>query len=149
MKTSGSPLSSCGRTSQLHQSNLSGSAGSRVGKRWEDELAAALMQRRTIYLGAQYRWGGKTPLGIDCSGLVSMAYLLSGVIIYRDAAIKPGFALHEISFEQQSRAICCFPRPRGDVSGRGTVCSLHRTYRYRRRHPPAVLRKRRRITGRI
>ena len=65
----------------------------------EDELRQRLCGAALSYLGAQYRWGGKTPLGIDCSGLVSMAYLLNGVIIYRDAAIKPGFALHEISFE--------------------------------------------------
>ena len=55
--------------------------------------------RDRSYLGAQYRWGGKTPLGIDCSGIVSMAYLLNGVTIYRAAAIKSGFALHEISLE--------------------------------------------------
>ena len=65
----------------------------------EDELRQRLCGAALSYLGAQYRWGGKTPLGIDCSGLVSMAYLLNGVIIYRDAAIKPGFALHEISLE--------------------------------------------------
>ena len=65
----------------------------------EDELRQRLCGAALSYLGAQYRWGGKTPLGIDCSGLVSMAYLLNGVIIYRDAAIKPRFALHEISFE--------------------------------------------------
>ncbi len=37
------------------------------------------------YLGTQYRWGGKSPLGIDCSGLSSMAYALNGVRIPRDA----------------------------------------------------------------
>lgn len=65
----------------------------------EAELRPRLCETALSYLGAQYRWGGKTPLGIDCSGLVSMTYLLHGVVIYRDAHIKPGFALHEISFD--------------------------------------------------
>ena len=50
-----------------------------------------------LYLGSQYRWGGKSPLGIDCSGLCFMAYWLNGVSIYRDARIVEGFAVKEIS----------------------------------------------------
>lgn len=65
----------------------------------EAVLRRKLCETALLYLGAQYRWGGKTPLGIDCSGLVSMAYLLNGIVIYRDAAIKDGFALREISFQ--------------------------------------------------
>jgi len=48
------------------------------------------------YLGAHYRWGGKSPLGIDCSGLCSTAYLLNGIVIYRDASIKEGFPIRAI-----------------------------------------------------
>ena len=64
----------------------------------EDEAAfrAAVAETAKTYLGAHYRWGGKTPLGIDCSGLVSMAYLLNGVTIYRDAHIREDFPVHEI-----------------------------------------------------
>ncbi len=66
----------------------------------EEALRERLCETALSYLGTQYRWGGKTPLGIDCSGLVSMAYLLNGVIIYRDAHIKDGFVLREIAFSQ-------------------------------------------------
>ena len=52
-----------------------------------------------LYRGTHYRWGGKSPLGIDCSGLVSMAYLLCGIVIYRDAHIKENFPIHEIPLE--------------------------------------------------
>ena len=64
----------------------------------EDEpaLRRAFTETALSYLGTQYRWGGKTPLGIDCSGLCSMAYLLNGVVIYRDAHILPDFPVHEI-----------------------------------------------------
>lgn len=66
----------------------------------EKELRQRLVDTAMLYARTHYRWGGKSPMGIDCSGLVSMAYLLSGIIIYRDAHIKPDFDLVEISKDQ-------------------------------------------------
>lgn len=64
----------------------------------EAALRRALVDSAMAYLGTQYRWGGKTPLGIDCSGLCSMAYLLNGMVIHRDASIKPEFCMHCIDY---------------------------------------------------
>lgn len=65
----------------------------------EDTLRRALVDAALTYSGTHYRWGGKSPLGIDCSGLVSMAYMLCGILIYRDADIRDGFPIHEIAIE--------------------------------------------------
>jgi beta-lactamase class A len=62
----------------------------------EDALRKSLVDTALSYLGTQYRWGGRSPLGIDCSGLCSISYLLNGVIIYRDAELK----------EEYMRRIC-------------------------------------------
>lgn len=67
--------------------------------REEKVLRQALVDAALSYAGTHYRWGGKSPLGIDCSGLVSMAYMLCGILIYRDADIREGFPIHEIDLK--------------------------------------------------
>ena len=65
----------------------------------EEKLRKALVDAALSYSGTHYRWGGKSPMGIDCSGLCSMAYMLCGILIYRDAKLKEGFPIHVISLE--------------------------------------------------
>lgn len=69
----------------------------------EEQLRQNLVETAKLYLGVQYRWGGKSTEGIDCSGLCSMAYLLNGIIIFRDAKIKEGFPIRTISFNQRQK----------------------------------------------
>jgi gamma-D-glutamyl-L-lysine dipeptidyl-peptidase len=46
----------------------------------------SLIQTAYMYLNAPYLWGGKTPFGIDCSGMVQMVYKLNGYNLLRDAS---------------------------------------------------------------
>ncbi len=60
----------------------------------------SLVDTASEYLGVQYRWGGRTHLGIDCSGLCFNAYRFCGVDIWRDADITRSDTLREIPLEQ-------------------------------------------------
>lgn len=66
----------------------------------EQQFREQVAETALSYLGVQYRWGGKSTAGIDCSGLTSTSYMLNGVLTYRDAQIQEGFPVHEISPEQ-------------------------------------------------
>lgn len=66
----------------------------------EKKFRQAVVENAMQYLGTQYRWGGRTSLGIDCSGLTSESYLLGGIIIFRDAKIQAGFPVREIPKEE-------------------------------------------------
>lgn len=55
----------------------------------ETEFRNALTDTAYSYLGTPYRWGGKSTIGIDCSGFTFMVYALNGVYIHRDSAWLP------------------------------------------------------------
>lgn len=70
----------------------------------EEAFRRSVIANAERYLGVEYRWGGKTGRGIDCSGLVSMAYMQSGVLIYRDAKLAEGWPMHAIPFAEKKPA---------------------------------------------
>ena len=45
-----------------------------------------IIEKAKLLLGAPYLWGGKSPLGIDCSGFTQIVYSCCGIAIYRDAS---------------------------------------------------------------
>ncbi|MGV8147169.1 MAG: C40 family peptidase [Alkaliphilus sp.] len=68
----------------------------------ECEIRNNLVNSALGYLGTQYRWGGKSPFGIDCSGLCSMAYMLNGILIFRDAELIVG-EMKQINREEMKK----------------------------------------------
>lgn len=64
--------------------------------REEKRFREAVVETAKTYLGTQYRWGGRSTAGIDCSGLTSVSYMLNGILIFRDAKIVEGYPVHEI-----------------------------------------------------
>ena len=53
--------------------------------RFAPDPAAAALTALERFEGAPYQWGGITPWGVDCSGLVQSAYGLHGFALPRDA----------------------------------------------------------------
>ncbi|MGH2977990.1 MAG: C40 family peptidase [Gaiellaceae bacterium] len=52
---------------------------------WLRPVADAPVEHARTLLGTRYEWGGMTSAGIDCSGLVHMAFRACGRLVPRDA----------------------------------------------------------------
>lgn len=59
----------------------------------EEHYRCDIVRTASQFLNVQYRWGGKSSMGIDCSGLSSIAYFVNGIVIPRDADIQQGFMI--------------------------------------------------------
>lgn len=68
-------------------------------KEWMEKAAAPtgddIVSTAKLFTGFPYLWGGLSPKGMDCSGLVKLSYFLNGIILLRDASqqIETGGAL--------------------------------------------------------
>lgn len=70
------------------------------------ELAPDFVAVAERFLGAPYLWGGKSVLGIDCTGLTQMALAMAGIAAPRDSDMQEAWAI-----ETDPSA----PRQRGDL----------------------------------
>jgi cell wall-associated NlpC family hydrolase len=52
---------------------------------WLNSVATDPVEHARTLLGTRYEWGGMTSAGIDCSGLVHMAFRACGHLVPRDA----------------------------------------------------------------
>lgn len=78
------------RASYLGEAITDWEAVSEADMRWN------IVETALSYNGAAWRFGGRTPMGIDAVGLVAMSYLLNGVIIPRSLAFKQGGLLRQV-----------------------------------------------------
>jgi len=61
------------------------------------EAPACRFPAACLFLGAPYLWGGKTVLGVDCSGLVQVASRITGTALPRDAS-EQALAGHTVAY---------------------------------------------------
>jgi len=55
---------------------------------WPRRPAADMVALSKRFLGINYLWAGRSPLGLDCSGFAQLIYKMNGVPILRDADIQ-------------------------------------------------------------
>lgn len=70
-------------------------------KNMYEATGALLLKEAKKFLGIPYLWGGVTPLGFDCSGLVQVVFRSFGIILPRDTKdqIKTGIPVSENSIK--------------------------------------------------
>jgi hypothetical protein len=45
-----------------------------------------IIEQALKYFNAPYLWGGRSPMGIDCSGLTQIIYKMAGIVLPRDTS---------------------------------------------------------------
>lgn len=86
------------------------------------DIRATLIDYALKYFNAPYLWGGRSPLGVDCSGLTQVLYKMVGISIPRDASQQVQMGQH-LSFvdEAQPGDLAFFDNDDGHITHVGII----------------------------
>ncbi|MGQ7848363.1 C40 family peptidase [Granulosicoccus sp. 3-233] len=88
--------------------------------------ADPLTLARNVFLGSPYLWGGRSPEGVDCSGLVQALALSQGMAIPRDSGDQEAFLSVDVGPDDyQARDLAYWPGHTGILLSPGEL--LHAT----------------------
>ncbi len=87
----------------------------------------SIVENAYMYLNAPYLWGGRSPCGIDCSGLTQMAFKLCGIYIKRDAWMQAeqGATVHLLD-EAQPGDLAFFDNEEGNITHVGLIAAKNK-----------------------
>jgi hypothetical protein len=90
-----------------------------VGLKREFEYLRAIALK---YINAPYQWGGKSPFGIDCSGLTQMVFKIAGYKLLRDSRQQAlqGKAINAFN-QAQPGDLAFFKNAEGNISHVGIL----------------------------
>lgn len=92
-----------------------------------EAIRKQLVENAMLYLNAPYLWGGRSPLGIDCSGLIQMVYKLLNFQLYRDSSRQATQGeVVGILFEAMPGDLAFFDNEEGTITHVGMLLGQHR-----------------------
>ena len=97
-----------------------------VMKPKEEITGQEIIDHAIQYLNAPYLWGGKSIMGIDCSGLVQVVYSMCGIQLKRDASeqVESGEIINFIT-ETKAGDLAFFENPEGRIIHVGILINSH------------------------
>lgn len=66
-----------------------------------DSLRELIIEYALMYYNTPYLWGGRSPYGIDCSGLAQIVYRIAGIDLPRDASQQVNYG-QNFSFVEEA-----------------------------------------------
>ena len=118
------------------------------GDEWLPSRGGDPLAEARRYLGSPYEWGGMTERGIDCSGLVHMAFRRCGLLVPRDADEQEEAGQEVAETDLRPGDLVCYEGHIAFWAGNGTI--LHATGRegvhavVEEPHPPELAARARR-----
>jgi len=93
------------------------------------EIRNNIKEIATNFINTPYLWGGKSPFGIDCSGLVQIIFKVVEIQLPRDAnyQVNCGKAVNFIE-EAQTGDLAFFDNNEGNIIHVGIICQQNKLF---------------------
>ncbi len=99
------------KANQGKSGNSSGSSGGGGPSGYDAERSAQVVDIAMQYLGVPYVWGGSSPSGFDCSGLVKYAYGKIGIYLPHSSGMQYSYGVYVPKDQLQAGDLVFFYSP--------------------------------------